>query len=379
MLARVHILVLSILVVIGRDNKTYQNTSCDALQSHLLPTRINNRPITSSFVRLSLSSSSSSSSIDTATTGNQQQQQSANAGSYKIPLSWDEMIRQVATSMKVAANVGVTNQIVRVLLPRDSTSGDFGKYIELNDVTNQISKSEIQLVPPDESWQGGIMQLYRAAAPTAFEIVRAFTTTRNPTNSVPPRITEDRSYDESGVDGVGVLTTDDNSITCWIQPTQENVDEFIAMAERNSKLSPNGDDIKIVMLLNPQWRQVDDALDTASQQSTNPFLKGLANFLGGKGAVLQRCRDVGYTPVYTLEGYVCRGANVRLLQTYSQSNNVGQPPEWVVFCERDDNESYIQIGTQSSSRPTYQEVEEMMTKADIGYKYARDIGLQPKL
>jgi Domain of unknown function (DUF1995) len=259
---------------------------------------------------------------------------------YKIPLAWDEMVRQVASCSKQASAAGVNKQIVRILLPRDSTSGDFGKYLENN-------------VGDDN--QGD------AAAPTATEIVRIIQQNKN--QGIPSRIREDRSVDESGVDGVGFITTDDQSISCWVQPTQENVDDFIKTAQRVK-------DAEIAMILNPQWRQVDDALDSASQNSANPFLQGLANFLGGKGAVLQRCADVGYTPVYSLEGYVCKGANVRLIQTFQQ--------EWDVYVERDDLESYIPIGT-SKTRPTYQSVEEMMTKSDIGYKYARDIGLQPKL
>ena len=270
-----------------------------------------------------------------------------------VPLSLEEMVRQAASAVKEAAAGGQSKQIVRLLLPRDSGSGDFGRYLE----GSSVDATEISLVPPDESWQGGIMQLYRAAAPMTEMVMREITAA----SGLPSRVQEDRSVDESGVDGVGLFQTEDKKVTFWLQPTQENID---AMEESASKA---GDD-DVVVLLNPQWRLVDDALDSVSKNEG--FLGGLANFLGGKGGALKRLKDAGFTPVYTLEGYVCRGANVRLLQVLDS--------EWCVFCERDNGESYIRVGSKET-RPTYADVEEMLQNSDIGYKYARDIGLQPKL
>ena len=40
--------------------------------------------------------------------------------------------------------------------------------------------------------------------------------------------------------------------------------------------------------------------------------------------------------------------------------------------------SYIRIG-ESKSRPSYQDVEKMLDDKGISLKYARDIGLAPKL
>lgn len=281
---------------------------------------------------------------------------SSSSRGLSIPLSWEEMVRQVASAMKEASEKGTSRQIVRVLLPRDSSSDDLGKYIE-EGFENSNSKGEIALVPPDESWQGGIMQLYRAAAPTASEIVRTLTSA----SSLPSRISEDRSVDESGVDGVGLLQTEDQSVNLWVQPTQECVDGMVKMSEQV-------DANKLVVLLNPQWRQVDDALD--AQSKGEGFMSTLASFLGGKGGTLKQLAEAGYQPVYTLEGYVCRGSNVRLLQVLDSP--------WTVFCERDNQESYIQVGT-SEARPTYQQVEVMLQDSDIGYKYARDMGWQEKL
>jgi len=282
----------------------------------------------------------------------------ASSSSLSIPLSCDQMIRQVASAMKEAAAVqGNTRQIVRILLPRDSTYGDLGKKSE----TGSEDSVSISLVPTDESWQGGIMQLYRAAAPTTEKIMKQVTA--NTAGGLPPRILEDRSVDESGFDGVSFFKADDNQISCWLQPTQENVDEII---EKTPAISADNNDI--VALINPQWRLVDDALDTASKKGG--FLGGLASFLGGKSGSLKRLKDAGFSPVYTLEGYVCRGANVRLLQVLDS--------EWAVFCERDNGESFFPVGT-SKQRPTYQDVEVMLSDSDIGFKYARDIGMSPKL
>ncbi|KAL7570932.1 hypothetical protein ACA910_002565 [Epithemia clementina (nom. ined.)] len=214
-----------------------------------------------------------------------------------VPLSWDEMIRQAASAMKEAASLGQKRQIVRILLPRDSASGDFGIYLESNaaaDSSTLRDRASLSLVPPDESWQGGIMQLYRAAAPTARQILQKLTMDKQ--GGVPPRIVEDRSVDESGVDGVSFFQTDDGQVSCWLQPLQENVDAILEGVEKDAGMAN-----KITVLINPQWRLVDDALDTASR--TDGFLGGLASFLGGKGGALKRLQqDAGFVPVYTLEG-----------------------------------------------------------------------------
>jgi hypothetical protein len=282
----------------------------------------------------------------------------------RVPLSWDEMIRQVSSAVLDATRSdgagengrrAATRLVARVLLPRDAASGELGRAVE-----NSGLGSNAVLSPIDESWQGGIMQLYRSAAPTASALLRRLASATAGAG-VPPRVAEDRSVDESGVDGVGLFTTSDSKYCVWVQPTQENVDEICLRAAR----APEG---QVHLLLNPQWRLVDDALDVASM-GTGP-LAGLANFLGGKGRSLQKLDDAEFVPVYTLEGYVCRGSNVRLLQVR------GSP--WHVFCERDDRESFLLLGTLPV-RPTYQQVDELLDRANVGFKYARDIGLSPKL
>jgi hypothetical protein len=86
-----------------------------------------------------------------------------------MPQSYAEMVRQVASAMRDAYNQKIDRQIVRVLLPRDTSSKKLGV---LSEGILDVDAQNIVLVPPDESWQGGIMQLYRSAAPTCKDALR---------------------------------------------------------------------------------------------------------------------------------------------------------------------------------------------------------------
>lgn len=294
---------------------------------------------------LTFSSSSSSSAAETT----------PKHRSLSVPLDYSEMVRQVSSVVKEASNNDINNQIVRILLPRDANNANFGLFAESG--AQDANQGDIKLVPPDESWQGGIMQLYRSCLPTAQEILQRVSSNDS---GLTEKITEDRSIDDSGVDGVSLLSTP--SWQCFVQPTQEVVSDYVLAAAAAGS--------RPTILINPQWRQVDDALDTASQGEEGGFLSGLASFLGGKGNTLKQLQQAGFEPTYTLEGYVCRGANVRLMQVLES--------DWQVFCERDNEESFVKVGT-CETRPTYQQVEEMLNDSGIGYKYARDMGLESKL
>lgn len=171
------------------------------------------------------------------------------------------------------------------------------------------------LAPPDETWQGGSPQLYRALAPTCREILRRIS---GEIGGVPPRIVEDRnSVDESGVDGIGILMTQSklpsDDICAFVQPSQETIDAVDTLSEQAGN--------RLVVLMNPQWRNVDDALDVASKKGG--VFGGLASFLGGKGVSLQRLDEMGFDNAYTIEGYVCRGGNIRMVKRFDS--------DWVVF------------------------------------------------
>merc|ERR1712071_398146 len=223
----------------------------------------------------------------------------------------------------------------------------------------------IILVPPDETWQGGIMQLYRAATPTCSDILRKLGGDGRNSGGVPPRVVEDRSIDESGVDGCGLLMSQSPSsskedISCFVQPTQENIDVIESISSRA------GD--RLVMLVNPQWRNIDDALDTASK--SGGIFGSFASFLGGKGGVLKRLDDLQYENTFCIEGYVCKGGNIRLVKRFDS--------DWIVYAENDSLTDYVFVGS-SKNRPTYKDCDKMLDDKGISLKYARDIGLAPKL
>ena len=233
-----------------------------------------------------------------------------------------------------------------------------------------------------------VAQLYRAAAPTTQDILRLMSPTAN--TGVPAKIYENRDVDESGVDGVGLLYTQTGSVSetsstsnnrgnggffgnavtlptlakddmsVFVQPSQESVDviEELSMSAGSS----------LIALLNPQWRNVDDALDVASKE--NNLFGQFASFLGGKGSSLRRLDELEFRSSFTLEGYVCKGGNIRLIKRFDS--------DWVVFAENDSGDEYVRVGT-SVERPMYQDVDKMLDEAGVGYKYARDLGLAPKL
>ncbi|KAG7337979.1 DUF1995 domain containing protein [Nitzschia inconspicua] len=281
-----------------------------------------------------------------------------------IPLSLDEMVKQTSAAMEDAMAQGKNRQIVRILLPRSSDNDQLLQYYESNVVSSDRTANnlDVKLCPTDETWQGGIMQLYRAASLACQAILRRYS--RNASGGVVPRLQEDRSLDESGVDGIGLWITQGASpkddVSCFVQPSQETVSAIESISNQAGS--------RLVALLNPQWRIVDDALDKASR-SEGAFGK-FASFLGGKGGSLRRLEELGFETVFVLEGYVCRGGNVRIVHRFDS--------EWAVFAENDAGTDYIRVGGMPE-RPSYQDVDKMLEEKGISLKYARDIGLAPKL
>jgi hypothetical protein len=181
---------------------------------------------------------------------------------------------------------------------------------------------------------------------------------------VPPQLREDRSVDESGVDGVGLWLTQgatpEDDVSCFVQCTQETVDAIETISKQAGG--------RLVTLLNPQWRITDDALDTASRGAG--VFGSFASFLGGKGGSLRRLDALGFENTYILEGYVCRGGNIRLNKRFDS--------DWAVFAENDAADEYIRVGS-SKTRPTYQDIDSMLEDLGISLKYARDLNMAPKL
>lgn len=281
-----------------------------------------------------------------------------------VPRSLNEMVTQVSNAVQTAqqSSPSCTRQIIRILLPRDAKNAQLGQYFE-NEIADDMNTDSLTLVPPDETWQGGIMQLYRAISLPTRMLLRNLGGT---VGGVPPTIAEDRSIDTSEVDGVGIFQSQvpnnpSKDICCFVQPLQETIGVIESISDQAGK-------DRLVLLLNPQWRTIDDALDTVSKQGG--FMGSVANFLGGKGNSLKKLDDLGFSSVYTIEGYVCKGGNVMLMKQFDS--------DWIVFAENDSETDFITIGT-AKSRPTYQDVEKMLDDKGISLKYARDIGLAPKL
>ena len=214
-----------------------------------------------------------------------------------MPFTFNDMIKEASSAISDASAQGINRQIIRILLPRDPESGNLGQYFEDDVEVESKNTQNLLLAPPDESWQGGIMQLYRAAMPTCKEILRRI---GGEVAGVPPKIVEDRGIDESGVDGVGLLMSQQNDpkddVSCFVQPLQETVGAIESISAQA------GDRLCIIM--NPQWRNVDDALDSASKE--DGLFGSLASFLGGKGSSLKRLQEANYKEVFTIEGYVCK-------------------------------------------------------------------------
>lgn len=96
--------------------------------------------------------------------------------SLTIPITFDEMVRMASSAMADAYEQGIKRQMMRVLLPRDPSNEQIGVFFE-NDA--DVDTQNLVLFPIDESWQGGIMQLYRAAQPTVESILRYAPEERN--------------------------------------------------------------------------------------------------------------------------------------------------------------------------------------------------------
>lgn len=78
-----------------------------------------------------------------------------------FPSSFKEMIKLCVSSMEDAYAQGINRHMIRILLPRSAENDQLLQYYE-DDAKDEIMGDTV-LVPPDETWQGGSMQLYRGA------------------------------------------------------------------------------------------------------------------------------------------------------------------------------------------------------------------------
>lgn len=144
-----------------------------------------------------------------------------------------------------------------------------------------------------------------------------------------------------------------NAIKCYIQPSQETVEDYVDAEAQKAGM---------VVLINPQWRVTDDWFDGVSKTNEGWFGK-VAGFLGGKGDTLRRLAELEFESVYNLEGYVCRGWNVRMVKRFDT--------DYFVYVDTE-KESYKQVGSKTE-RPTYQDVEKMLEDDGFGIRYAEGL------
>eukprot|EP00316_Scyphosphaera_apsteinii_P009902 CAMPEP_0119314148 /NCGR_PEP_ID=MMETSP1333-20130426/31834_1 /TAXON_ID=418940 /ORGANISM="Scyphosphaera apsteinii, Strain RCC1455" /LENGTH=254 /DNA_ID=CAMNT_0007319205 /DNA_START=132 /DNA_END=896 /DNA_ORIENTATION=+ len=243
------------------------------------------------------------------------------------PNSKDQMLYQADASVRAARADGINRCTLRLFLPRNN-----------------------ELCPADESWEGGIMQLFAKTSPLTQDLLRRLS---SEIAGVPPALSETR-LDKSGVDGESVWMAQSsrpqNDAVGFVQPSTEQLGMI-------TKLS-NDAGSRPVLLINPQWKERDDPLDALSRQGGALGLLG--NFLGGKAAMENQLRELGFVDVYTLAQYRCRGSLICLMLAY--------PYGWTAFYREGVEDKVWKPLITSDTRPTYQEVEEALKEADVPFR-----------
>ena len=205
----------------------------------------------------------------------------------KVPATAEEQCAIAASAVRLASEAGVSNQRLRFLLPSPRIDA---------------------LIAPDESWEGGIMQLYGAISPLVRDLVKKLSP---PAGGVPARLKEQR-LDISGVDGEGLWTSECASaaddVSALVQPSSEQLSNIQAICK-----SANG---RLVLMVNPQYRDSDDTMDFIA--SKGGFFGSMATFLGGKAKFVQALDDLGFETTFALEQYVIRGSEMKYMFIYGQ-------------------------------------------------------------
>jgi hypothetical protein len=176
------------------------------------------------------------------------------------PKNKGDMLAQAVTAVQESRSAGIHRHVLRLFLPRDG-----------------------ELTPPDESWVGGIMQLYAVASPLSRELLQKLGVA---VAGVPPSLREQR-LDSSGVDGESVWMAQsskpEDDAVGFVQPSTEQVDQVIEISSKAGT--------RPVLLINPQWKERDDPLDALSRRQG--LLGSLGNFLGGKAATEAKLLEQG--------------------------------------------------------------------------------------
>jgi len=207
------------------------------------------------------------------------------------------------------------------------------------------------LSPPDESWEGGIMQLFAACSPLTRDLLRRLSTE---VAGVPPSLNEQR-LDVSGVDGESVWfaqsSQPEDDCVGLVQPTPDR------LATIRKLCSECG--ARPLLMVNPQWREGDDPFDALSRKGG--LLGALGNALGGKAALQKELSALGFVDVYTLSEYVCRGSRICLQLSY--------PLGWTACYFAPESESWEPLLEGKESRPTYQAIEEALQESEVPFRF----------
>eukprot|EP00965_Chrysotila_dentata_P222417 6192955-Pleurochrysis_carterae.AAC.3 len=145
------------------------------------------------------------------------------------------LLAEAAAATERAREAGVTRGILRLMLPRGGG-----------------------LVPPDESWEGGIMQLFAVTSPLTRDLLKMISKS---IAGVPPAMSEQR-LDASGVDGESV----------WMAQSSRPTDDGVAFVQPSAEVLGSIENVckgagdRPVLMVNPQWREGDDPLDALSRQ-----------------------------------------------------------------------------------------------------------------
>lgn len=261
---------------------------------------------------------------------------SGTADPLRLPITVKQQNDAVVAAVQRAQEAGIARQRIRILVPREGN-----------------------LRPPDETWQGGIMELYFAITPVVQDFLRALAPRLA---GVPARLVEQR-LDSSGVDGESLWMAQagdaKDDVSVLVQPSVETASAIEQVCESAGS--------RLVLMVNPQYRETDDTLDYIAK-SGGVFGK-VATFLGGKGAFVQRLAELGFQDTFSLQQYVIRGTEVKYYKSY--------PSDWQIFVTGDDDEP-IFLGS-SPERPDYNRIDEVLESNGVAAKYSRDLDLQPKL
>ncbi len=156
------------------------------------------------------------------------------------------------------------------------------------------------------------MQLYGACSP----LVRRLLQLLAPPNQA--AVTREQRIDASGVDGISLwlsqLPSPRDDVSAFCQPSPESVD---AVRQVCSSAGP-----RLVLLVNPQWRETRDAYDTLGGRGG--LLGRVGNFLGGTSGAQAALADLGFEDVYLVQQFVVRGDDCQIVWAYPY-------PNWAVY------------------------------------------------